>query len=118
MSDAEAEAVRILRELSDLLARYGGEERSGFVADLARSADSDAFWSTVCGLEFWGGSGAVWEVEPFQYSQPDSDRSADDYRRFQALMVALSDTLDVKGLAGLSARNADLFRRELAEGGR
>jgi hypothetical protein len=115
MVNEQPAAVRILGELSDLLARYGYEGPSGFVAGVIDDTDPETFWSTASGLGLWGGSGAVWEVEPFQYSHPDSDSSAEDYRRFQILMIQLSDILETKGVAGLSARNADLFRRELAQ---
>jgi hypothetical protein len=111
------ETVRILRELSLLLARYGYEERSEFVAQLAGDNDSESFWQTVAGLEFWGGSGAIWEVAPFKFTHADVDTSAEDYRRFQVLMIELGEILQSRGIAELAAPNAQLFRKELQEGG-
>lgn len=108
---------KTLREISDLLARYGYHERSKFVRGVAQDEDPNRFWRTVAGLEFWGGSGAVWEVEPFYSSHPDIEDSARDYRRFQFRMLGLADALEQKGLADLARRNADLFRREMESDG-
>lgn len=108
---------RVLLDLSWLLGQYGYEERSGFIADLADESDEELFWSTVSGLEFWGGSGAVWEVAPFQYTHASVESAADDYRRFQRLMIELADILDARGLAALAARNAAYFQRQLSEDG-
>lgn len=105
----------ILLEIADLLARYEYTERSNFVRVVAASSDPEHFWTTVSGLEFWGGSGAVWEVEPFHLSHPDVADAARDYRCFQRRMVDLSDALQQHGLANLSQRNADLFRRDLGD---
>jgi hypothetical protein len=110
------EAHQILGELSQLLRRYGYGERSAFVTQLLAEIDSQSFWETLAGLEFWGGSGAVWEVAPFQFTHADSDASADDYRRFQILMIELADILESKDMSFLAARNADLFRRQLEDG--
>lgn len=104
----------LLAEVGDLLGRYGYEERSPYVRNLLRDGSSPRVWEELSGLEFWGGSGAIWEVEPFQYSHPGNQSSFVDYRRFQALMIELADLLDARGLGGMAERNASMFRRELA----
>lgn len=109
-------ALNILREIQALLARYRYDRPANLVEEVISNADPETFWATVGGLEFWGGAGAVWEVEPFQMSHRDVPSAADDYRRFQVLMIELAEILESKGLGGMAARNADLFRRELAEG--
>lgn len=112
MNDVE----RALSELSELLGRYGYDERAAFVGSVIDPISTEAFWHTVAGPEFWGGSGAVWEVEPFPLSHPDAVGSADDYRRFQILMVELADRLEAKGVSGLASRRASLFRAQLRAG--
>lgn len=96
-----------------LLGRYGYNQSASFVAATADSTESEAFWPTVAGLEFWGGSGAVWEMAPFALTHPSVGSAASDYRRFQSLLVDLAEVLDSEGLSGLAERNADLLRREL-----
>ena len=110
------ETLRVLTTLRELLARYGYDERASFIEDLDSPHDSEDFWLTLSGLEFWGGAGAVWEVEPFQYSHPDVASSQEDYRRFQGLMVELAGILESKGMSALASGRADLFRRELEDG--
>lgn len=104
----------ILAGIAELLKRYGQSGPSSFVSATAHTADPEALWSAVSGLEFWGGPGAVWEIEPFGLSHPGGVAAQRDYRLFQHLMIDLADLLDSKGLSALAARNAALFRRELA----
>lgn len=111
------DAISLLEQLRDLLNRYGRIERANFVEELIRGGESDDFWRTVSGLEFWGGSGAVWEVEPFQFSHPSVATAEVDYRRFQTLTADLGDLLETKGLSSLSARTVSLFRRQLDDDG-
>lgn len=106
-------ALVILLEIAELLARYEYVERSTFVRAVAENPDSDSFWETISGLEFWGSSGAVWEVEPFHMSHPDLPDALLDYRRFQRCMIELAELLSHEGLDNLSQRNAALFRRDL-----
>ncbi len=103
----------ILSELSQLLHRYGYEDTASMVRSLVDAPATEEFWQTLSGLEFWGGSGAVWEVEPFHLSHPHREGSADDYRRFQVLLIDLADILESKGLSGGAARTAGLFRQQL-----
>ena len=103
----------VLDQIQVLLARYGYDERATFVANVSDLARPEEFWRQVAGLEFWGGSGAVWEVEPFHLSHPEASGAVADYRQFQALMVELAGQLESKGLSDLAARTADLFRRDL-----
>jgi hypothetical protein len=105
-----------LSELSELLGRYGHDERVSFIGTVIDPVPTEAFWHSVAGPEFWGGSGAVWEVEPFHLSHPDVETSAEDYRRFQILMVELADRLEAKGLSDLASRRASLFRAQLRAG--
>ena len=109
--------ISLLDELQELLRRYGRVERANFIYALARSGESDELWDELSGLEFWGGSGAVWEVEPFQFSHPARETSEGDYRRFQALMIDLGKLLEVRGMASLSARTVALFQRQLEDDG-
>jgi hypothetical protein len=109
--------ISLLNELQELLRRYDRVERADFIEALARSGESDELWQELRGLEFWGGSGAVWEIEPFQFSHPARETSESDYRRFQTLMVDLGSLLEVRGMASLSARTVALFRRQLEDGG-
>jgi hypothetical protein len=102
----------LLDGLRGLLSRYGYDERAEFLCSLSDESDSDALWATLGGLEFWGGSGAVWEVEPFHLTRPDTGAEA-DYRQFQSLMIELADLLESKGLAELAGRTAELFRRDV-----
>lgn len=106
-------ARSLLSDVQVLLARYGHDERARFVGDVSALRSPEEFWRQVSGLEFWGGSGAVWEVEPFYLSHPEGARANADYRQFQALMVELADLLASKGLADLASRTAELFRRDL-----
>lgn len=103
---------RTLRELSRLLGQYGHPERATFLAALAEQAPPEIL-KVVAGPELWGGSGAVWEVEPFNLSDPGVAEAADDYRRFMALMIDLSEMLEAHGMSELSTRNAEFFRRGL-----
>lgn len=102
----------LLDGLGELLSRYGYDERADFVRGLSDEGDLDALWGTLGGLEFWGGSGAVWEVEPFHLTVPDAGAEA-DYRQFQSLMIELADLLESKGLAALAGPTAELFRRDV-----
>ena len=106
-------ARRALTTIRQLLRDYGYEERSRFVKQLIDNNVSDDFWAELFGPEFWGGSGAVWEVEPFRYSRPDLPASDADYRRFQVLMIDLADMLGSKGLSELASDRAHYFRRRL-----
>jgi hypothetical protein len=109
------EGRRILPELSQLLNRYGKEERARFVTSLIATDTPEDFWEALAGLEFWGGSGAVWEIEPFHLSHPHIESSAEDYKRFQTLMIELADLLESRGLSELASPRARLFRRLLEE---
>lgn len=104
---------RLLTGIRELLSKYGYDDRAEFVDGLAEGRDSEAFWNTLGGLEFWGGSGAVWEIEPFDLSHPGVADSAVDYRRFQTLMVALVDLLESRGPTPMASRTARLFRRDI-----
>jgi hypothetical protein len=109
-------ARRILAEISQLLGRYGYQERASFVGGLTdTSASEKDFWQTLAGLEFWGGSGAVWEVAPFHLTHPAINGSAEDYRRFQILMIDLAMLLESGGQSELASRRARLFRQQLQE---
>lgn len=110
------EVQRALGELSKLLGRYGHDERAAFVGSVIGPIPTEAFWHSVAGPEFWGGSGAVWEVEPFHLSHPDVEGSAEDYRRFQILIVELADRLEAKGMSDLALPRASLFRAQLRAG--
>lgn len=115
MSEADVErATHLLEEIADLLDRYGVHRRAEFVRSLSNARS--LAWNVVAGLEFWGGSGAIWEIEPFRYSHPSDERSIGDTRRFQQLMIELSTILEARGLGQLSHRNAEVFRRELDGG--
>ena len=102
----------VLDGLCELLSRYGYDERAGFLRGLSDERDSDVLWATLGGLEFWGGSGAGWEVEPFHLTRPDAGAEG-DYRQFQSLMVELADLLESKGMADLAGRTAERFRRDV-----
>lgn len=104
----------LLFELSELLSKYGFSERAEFVNSVCEIEDERSLLEVLAGLEFWGGSGAVWEIQPFSFRSADLDVSRSDYRRFQSIMVELSDMLSARGRATLSGRTADLFRRQLA----
>lgn len=110
------DVISILDELQALLRRYGQVERADFIEALVRSGESDELWQELSGPELWGGSGAVWEVEPFQLGHPDHEAAEGDYRRFQALMIDLGALLEVRGMTSLSARTVALFRRQLGDG--
>jgi hypothetical protein len=110
------EAARgIVGEIAELLRRYGYDEMATYADRLTREADSAEFWDGVSGIEFWGGSGAVWEVPPFNLTHPQAERASHDYRRFRERMVELADTLGTKGLSSRAASTAELFRRQLSE---
>ncbi len=103
-----------------LLARYGYEERSAFVGGVRDLDDAEEFWVLVGGLEFWGGSGAVWEVEPFNLSHPQVRDASPDYRRFESLMIDLARLVKGHGPSPLAARmvdTAEMFRRDLDANG-
>jgi len=105
-----------LSEVAGLLSAHGHSARATFVSALVSRPHDGTFWSTVAGLEFWGGSGAVWEAEPFHLAPGAPAGSQGEYRRFQVLLVQLSDILKAKGLAAQSSRAAELFRREIGSG--
>ena len=106
----------ILRDIRDICSSYGHGDKADFIGRLLdETPDTPAFWRAVSGLEFWGGAGAIWEVEPFYLSHPDSSAARDDHRRFQTLMVQLADVLKSRDLDRLAARTASLFRRRLEE---
>jgi len=107
----------LLTQLSEILARYDYDERASFVRGVAeRPAQDDDFWQTLAGLEFWGGSGAVWEIGPFHMTDPTIAMPLSDYRRFKALMVELADILDSKGLGAQASGIAEVFRSDLEAG--
>jgi hypothetical protein len=89
--------VRLLEELRRLLGRHGHEERASFIESLIHQGDSQELWVTLGGTRVLGGSGAIWEVQPFRFSHPAASRSHEDYRRFQALLADLGSLLDAKG---------------------
>ena len=109
--------IKLLTELGDLLERYGPDGCASHVRSLLDGRPASAVWSDLSGVSFWGGAGAVWEVEPFQYSHPESRQAGGDYRRFQTLMIELAKMLDDRGLGRMSDPIAALFRRTLDEGG-
>ena len=102
-----------LRIVADLLALYENSQ-ADFVRRLAAETDDDRFWSDLAGLEMWGGSGAVWELEPFQYSHPRDERAKIDYKTFQWALVRLARVLEDRGLGALASRNAEYLERQLA----
>jgi hypothetical protein len=102
-----------LRIVGDLLARYANSQ-ANFVHRLAAETDDDRFWSDLAGLEMWGGSGAVWEVEPFHYSHPREELANIDYETFQRSLVRLARVLEDRGLGALASRNAKYLERQLA----
>lgn len=107
----------LLVELSEILDRYDYDERASFVRSLAERPARDAdFWKTLAGLEFWGGSGAVWEIGPFHLSDPSIAMPPSDYRRFKALMVELAGILDSRGLGARASGIAEVFRSDLEAG--
>jgi len=104
----------ILIQLSEILDRYDYDERASFVRGLAeRDPAAGDFWQTLAGLEFWGGSGAVWEIGPFYLTDPTTPMPAEDYKRFKAGMVELAEILASKGLGDGASGIAEVFRRDL-----
>ncbi len=74
----------------------------------------------VRGLEFWGGSGAVWEVEPFNLSHPQVRDASSDYRWFESLMidlVRLVQGMDPRRSPRRMVDTAEMFRRDLDDNG-
>jgi hypothetical protein len=84
-----------------LLAFYDYDAARTVVDRTAREPD-DALWQTLSGLAFWGGSGAVWEVEPFHFSHPNSSSARGDYQRCQELMIELASLLRERGSSDLA----------------
>ena len=113
--DPTTDALRAdLRQVGMLLRRYELIERADLVERLSEE-DDDRLFLVASGPEFWGGSGAVWEAEPFGHSHPKVASADTDYLEFQRAMVRISERLDQVDLGSLSGRNADLFRRQLGE---
>ena len=102
-----------LTQLSEILGRYDYDERASFVRGLAEVPLSETFWQTLAGPEFWGGSGAVWEIGPFYLSDPTVAMPPEEFTRFKALMVDLAGILDSRGLGARAAGIAEVFRRDL-----
>jgi hypothetical protein len=109
VAELRAELHRVAR----LLRQYGIEERASSVDRLAMEPDDMHVLAVASGLELWGGSGAVWEVEPFNFRRPDAPASDADYIEFLRAMVRIAEILDGHDLGHLSRRTADIFRREL-----
>ena len=102
-----------LREVASILQSYGLAERGAFVAKTADTSEPE-LWEVLSGLEFWGGSGAVWEAPAFNSLDLVRPEGEADYRRFMVLMIELADALRAHGLDQLARPTAELFRRELA----
>lgn len=91
-------------------------KRSSYVREVQRDADSAYVWKAASGLEFWGGSGAVWEVPPFHLTHPQAGNAArEDYVRFRMLMIELEEALERRNMSSLAESTADLFRRQLSD---
>lgn len=113
--DPTTDALRAdLRQVGTLLRGYELIERAELIERLSEE-DDDRLLLVASGPELWGGSGAVWEAEPFVHSHPDVASADTDYLEFQRAVVRISDRLDQVDLDSLSGRNADLFRRQLGE---
>ena len=107
-------AVGTLRTIGELLGRYGRRERALFVDSMIDDSTGTVDWDTVAGLEFWGGSGAVWEVEPFIYSHPGDERSEADTLDFYAALLTLAEQLQAKGMSHLADSRVEMLRRMVA----
>lgn len=108
------DAAAAIRTIAGLLERYGAGGRAEFVRSVRDDETGEIDWSTVAGLEFWGGAGAIWEIEPFEFSHPAEERSADDSRGFYSALLCVAETLEARGMAELSHRNLDLLRKMAA----
>ena len=111
MSDDFESWADLLLGVAALLHRYGVTERAQFVRSTVEDRTGEVDWLTVAGLEFWGGSGAVWEAEPFEYSHPTVDSNGSDTRAFYAALLRLARELEARGLSDLSSRHVGFLRR-------
>lgn len=95
-----AELRDCLSEVLRLLRRYGCVGQAQVVEDLLALLDKDTrgFIDSLCGLDVWGGSGAVWETELRSPHIADSDAKQDD-ARFQREVIRLRDIAARNGLA-------------------
>ena len=108
-------AHRIVQQIAELLRGYGYEERAEYVELVARELKPTDFWREVSGLEFWGGAGAVWEIEPFDLSHPQVNQAVEDYRSFRALMVDLEGLMGTREVSSRAEWIAGFFRQQLSE---
>jgi hypothetical protein len=87
--------------LKILLDRYGRDGQAALITEalMAYSDDYHRFSELIGGGDFWGGAGAVWEVE-FQPT-PTAPKSnvENDQVLFRCLLVKLVDELDRMALA-------------------
>lgn len=103
----------VLSELEQLLQAHGQPH----FANLARRAhdayltNPEEFQKQMASVDWWGGSGALWEVNLRDQSD---DRNLDQH--FMTLIVRLVDALEEEGLATPRSRQvADVFREWLSK---
>ena len=101
--------IETLRELRDILIRQDWPGQAEIVDRLIQLHDSDpeAFRQLLQGVDMWGGSGAVWEVNPL----------GTEGKRFGQLIVGLADEMQAAGLGTVRSQQiASTFRSWLAKG--
>ncbi len=99
----------VLAELEQLLRKH----EQHYFADMAKKAHDtylaspDEFRKLMTSVDWWGGSGALWEMNP-GYSTGDEKLG----REFTGLIVRLVDALDAEGFATPRARQVAAPFRE------
>jgi len=116
MSDSMQIVAADLLQLARLLRKYCHDGQAEVVEGILasfRSAHPD--YKRLSGIDMWGGSGAVWEVNLTQ-SSPTIQGSADDML-FREIIVRLASAMDGLGIGTERSRFiSTTFRRWLKEG--
>lgn len=107
-----------IRDAGDILAKHGYDGHAEVMAQLLSLHDTDwtAFVNLISGLEMWGGSGAVWEVN--LRSSDNINPSVDDHQAFKNAIIRLSKAMDHAGIDSSRSRYIGEVLHSLYEDGR
>jgi hypothetical protein len=88
---------RDLSEIAKLLRKYQRYGHASVVDEiLATLKTPGPDYTRLCGIDMWGGAGAVWEAYPS--SLQESDEAKADKTAFRGAFVRLADTMNQMGI--------------------
>jgi hypothetical protein len=111
MDTVTAELLNNLMQLETLLRKYHHDGQANVVADIIASIQhGEPDYKRLAGVDFWGGSGSVADVNLIPGTKSDDDKR--DIRAFRQAIVNLADEMDKLGIGHARSRDIAATFRE------